>query len=512
MLTMRRVELLLVGIAVAAVLVLPGTASARQTVVTSFDGTPIVANFFPADGLAAGATAPTVLMGPGWSSPGESDPNASGSDATGEPGVGALRRAGYNVLTWDPRGFGDSGDMARVDSKDYEGRDVQALLDYVAQQPEARLDAVGDPRVGMAGVSYGGGIQNITAAIDPRVDAIVPTIAWHSLITSLYKSGDVKSGWGLALCGLGEVNGLAGGLIGGPAGMQTGSVDPHVTSSCVSGTSTGTVSDEDKAWFDSRGPGDQLISQIHVPTMIVQGTVDTLFTLHEAIENHAILKRDGVPLKMMWFCGGHGSCLTGSGPAGYVQQRTIDWLNRYVKQDATVNTGPAFEWLADDAQWRSANDFPLKVIGSLNGGGGGTLPLTPVGQSGALILATPVAADALNIPIQAAPREADLLGEPRLQLTYSGNGVPQSGYVWAQLVDEQRNIVVDNQVTPVPITLDGARHSVDIPLEAIAVHANRGARYRLQLVPSTTVYYPQKIAGQLNVQQAKITLPIVSAH
>jgi ABC-2 type transport system ATP-binding protein len=500
---------LLVGAVIAAVLLLPAAASAREVVVTSFDGTPIVANFFPADGLASGATAPTVLMGPGWSSPGEDDPNAQGSDATGSPGVGALRRAGYNVLTWDPRGFGDSGDMARVDSKDFEGRDMQALLDYVAQQPEAQLDSVGDPRAGMAGVSYGGGIQNVTAAIDPRIDAIVPTIAWHSLITSLYKAGDVKAGWGAALCGLGHVNGLADGLIG-PAGPQTGSVDPHVTSACASGTALGVVSDEDKAWFASRGPGDELISQIHVPTMIVQGTVDTLFTLKEAMQNYDVLKGNGVPLKMMWFCGGHGACQTGSGTPGYVERRTIAWLDRYVKGDTQADTGPAFEWLADDAQWRSADQFPLRTIGSLKGTGSGTLPLTPVGQSGALILATPVAADAFNVPIQPATGTAELLGEPTLQLTYSGTGTPQTGFVYAQLVDEQRQIVVGNQVTPIPITLDGAKHTTDIPLEAIAVHAHKGDRYRLQLVPSTTVYYPQKIAGSLNVRQARITLPIVS--
>ena len=507
---MRRLQMLVFIAAVGLLLALPASALARETVVTSFDGTPIVANFFPAQGLA-GAKAPTVLVGPGWSSPGEDNPNAQGSDATGNPGVGTLRRAGYNVLTWDPRGFGDSGDMARVDSKDYEGRDMQALLDYVAAQPEVQLDAAGDPRAGMAGVSYGGGIQNVTAAIDSRVDAIVPTIAWHSLITSLYKSGDVKSGWGLALCGLGHVNGLADGLIG-PAGPQTGSVDPHVTSACASGTATGTVSDEDKAWFDSRGPGDALISQIRIPTLVMQGTVDTLFTLKEAMQNYDVLKQSGVPLKMIWFCGGHGACQTGSGPAGYVEQRTIAWLDRYVKRDTAVDTGPAFEWLADDARWRSADSFPLRTKGTLAGSGSGTLPLTPVGQSGALILATPVAADAFDVPIQPAQGEADLLGEPQLRLTYSGTGTPSKGFVYAQLVDEQRNIVVDNQVTPVPITLDGARHTIELPLEAIAAHARKGDSYRLQLVPSTTVYYPQKIAGQLNVRQARITLPIAATR
>src|SRR5439155_23028943 len=110
-----------------------------------------------------------------------------------------LNSAGYNVLTWDPRGFGNSGGTVEIDSADFEGRDVQRLIDWVAQQPGVRLDGTGDPRVGMAGASYGGGIQLVTAAIDCRVDAIVPQIAWHSLDTSFYKAQTVESGWGALL-------------------------------------------------------------------------------------------------------------------------------------------------------------------------------------------------------------------------------------------------------------------------------------------------------------------------
>ena len=51
----------------------------------------------------------------------------------------------------------------------------------------------------MVGASYGGGIQLVTAAIDKRVDAIVPTIAWNNLNTSLYKSGAPKTSWGALL-------------------------------------------------------------------------------------------------------------------------------------------------------------------------------------------------------------------------------------------------------------------------------------------------------------------------
>ena len=56
----------------------------------------------------------------------------------------------------------------------------------------------------MAGGSYGGGIQFITAARDKRVDVITPTIPWHNLLESLYpRQSRVKTGWDLALIGVG---------------------------------------------------------------------------------------------------------------------------------------------------------------------------------------------------------------------------------------------------------------------------------------------------------------------
>ena len=128
--------------------------------------------------------------------------------------------AGYNVLTWDARGFGGSGGQVMVDNANFEGRDVQALLTHVANQPEAQLDRPGDPRVGMTGASYGGGIQLVTAGIDRRVDAITPVIAWNSLLTSLYKDGSPKLGWGSVLGGVGLTS-LPGGVLS-PAGPQVG--------------------------------------------------------------------------------------------------------------------------------------------------------------------------------------------------------------------------------------------------------------------------------------------------
>ena len=96
----------------------------------------------------SGAKAPTILQGHGWGGSRQTNPDAASDEATGNVGVGALRKAGFNVLTWDSRGFGNSGGTVTVDSPDAEARDVQALIDWLAKQPEAQLDAAGDPRVG----------------------------------------------------------------------------------------------------------------------------------------------------------------------------------------------------------------------------------------------------------------------------------------------------------------------------------------------------------------------------
>ena len=279
------------------------------------------------------------MMTHGWGGNRETDGNAASLEPLGSVGAGPLRRAGFNVLTWDSRGFGQSGGTVTVDFKDNEGRDVQALIDWLAGQPEARLDGPGDPRVGMHGASYAGGIELVAAGIEPRIDAIAPDIAWHSLLSSLYKEETVKGGWSLALYGAGvPTSGLEGAV--SPAGVQTGNLDPHITSAFVTGASTGKLSAEDRAWFDSRGPT-SLVDRIRVPTLLIQGTADTLFTTGEAIRNYSILRGNGVPAKMLWFCGGHGACLTGGGEAGHVERAVIAWMRRHLAGEPGIDTGPA---------------------------------------------------------------------------------------------------------------------------------------------------------------------------
>ena len=171
------------------------------------------------------------------------------------------------------------------------------MITWLARQPQAVLDIPAIRGSGMAGGSYGGGIQLVAAAIDRRIDAIVPDIAWNSLITSLDKHGIGKLGWSTLLYLAGNAAGRLNPLIG--QGYEADVAGRPLTAA-------------ERAFFVSRGPG-QLVGRIHVPTLLIQGTADNLFTLQEAVTNYALLRRHGVPVKMLWFCGGHGVCLTNRG-------------------------------------------------------------------------------------------------------------------------------------------------------------------------------------------------------
>jgi ABC-2 type transport system ATP-binding protein len=484
------------GVAIAVTVLCCGVpaASARDATVTSFDGTPISTHFFPAAGLPASGKAPTVLVGHGWGGSGATDPNSASDAVTGNTGLGPLRQAGFNVLTWDARGFGDSGGQVEVDSPAHEGRDVQALIDWLATQPEARLDKPGDPRVGMSGVSYGGAIQLIAAALDGRVDAITPTIAWHSLTRSLYRDQSVKQGWGTLLF---------------TAGSATGNLNPLLQQAFTEGLGTGTFSQASVDFFEARGI-DRLIGQVDVPTLISQGTVDTLFTLEEGIDNYRALKQRGVPAKLLWFCGGHGVCTAGAGPAGLVERNVVAWLRRHLQGNRQVDTGPPFQWVADDGELRSSGSFPLAAREPLRGSGSGLLPITPASPAtggGLLIAATP-AADAVNIALEPADGPRELVGAPRVEITYSGTAIPARTHLYAQVLDARANRVLGNQATPIPVVLDGQSHTIVRTLEPIAAHATAASRYRIQIAAGTTVYGLQRSAGAVTLSRVDASLPV----
>ena len=102
------------------------------------------------------------------------------------PEAAQLARDGFAVLTWSARGFGASTGQIALDSPDYEVKDVEQLVSWLARQPRVQRQAPGDPRVGIAGASYGGAIALLAAAYDHRIDAIAAQSTWYDLAAALF--------------------------------------------------------------------------------------------------------------------------------------------------------------------------------------------------------------------------------------------------------------------------------------------------------------------------------------
>ncbi|HET9719427.1 MAG TPA: CocE/NonD family hydrolase [Solirubrobacteraceae bacterium] len=375
--------------------------------IRSFDGTPIVYNLF--EPLHPGRhSLYTIMEGPGWGSAGATTPDPR------------LISAHYAELTWDPRGFGQSGGVAEVDSPAAEGRDASALISKVLTgRPEIAVDRMGaggqprysndrrwsntrgKPVVGMTGVSYGGGIEWSLASFDKRVKAIVPGWSWNDLDYSLDPGGVIKLGWGELLFGVGlgeqgsthipaDVQGLPS---GGTGGNQYGGYDPAIYQGEAEGLALGYWTRTTLAWFHQRsmaefGAG----SAGHVPDIPVlaeQGTVDTLFNLNDGWNNLVQTRAHypGVPLKMIAFCGGHVSCPTGAAPTGqnysdtasssspiapgqsattYDENAMLAWFNHYLRGqrgslaalDRLVPAQDNLVWQAQNGNYYGTSTFP----------------------------------------------------------------------------------------------------------------------------------------------------------
>jgi ABC-2 type transport system ATP-binding protein len=500
----------LLGVVVALLFGTAPAAEARDVNVRSFDGVTIRAHFSPASKRAGDERVPTVLIGPGYPTHGDTNPDGDTSDQIGQR---TLRAEGYNTLTWDPRGIGGSGGSVSFNSPDFEARDVQALIDFVATTPEALLDAPNDPRVGMSGSSYGAAIQLATAAVDGRLDAIVPDLAWHNLGTGFFPEGAMKTFFAVSICGKRpETSHLPGGLLGPAAALLDRAATP-IKTACLESLG-GNVSPTSRQFYIDRTPPG-LRERVNTPTLLTQGTVDTFFGPSEAVANYRALRSRGVPVKMLWHCGGHGRCTTSPGEEGHLRRAGLTWLNRYLKRDEAIDTGGAFEWLADDGVWRSGPDYPLSDAGTVEASGTNFKSLgislvdsTASGSDG--IAATP-AANAVTVGFATPPAGSDIVGAPRLKLTYRGNAVPPDTHLYAQIVDGRANRVIGSQVTPLPVILDDRVRTVERDLQAIAAHAGADERYRLQITPGTGVFGPQLSTGGVVVQKVDASLPLVTA-
>ncbi|MGW2287898.1 CocE/NonD family hydrolase [Streptomyces phaeochromogenes] len=278
--------------------------------ISTGDGVRIDTSYFTGD---ASGRRPAVLLAHGF----------GGSKKDLRTQAEDLARDGYAVLTWSARGFGRSNGKIGLNDPKGEVADASKLIDWLAERPEVQLDRTGDPRVGMAGASYGGAVSLLTAGTDDRVDAIAPAITYWNLADALFPNGVFKKLW-------------AGIFINTGGGCDK--FEKQLCEMYNRVAESGTPDAAATKLLQERSPA-AVGDRIKVPTLLMQGQTDSLFPLGQADTAAKAIKANGAPVDVDWIAGGHDG---GDMEVSRVQARTGAWFDRYLKDEKGVDTGPAF--------------------------------------------------------------------------------------------------------------------------------------------------------------------------
>jgi len=459
---------------------------------------------------------PAILLAPGF---GETKQAV-------RPEAEYLARAGFAVLTWSPRGTGASGGQIALNSPDYEVRDTSQLVSWLARQPRVLLDRPGDPRVGITGASYGGGLALLAAAYDHRIDAVVAQSAWNNLATALFPNaaggGPAGGVFARQWAGLLFTQGSAGFGTPLPArGAPVTAVRQHVLcgrflpSICAMYQQIAQAGRPTAAAVSLllRSSPASVAGRMVAPTLLIQGEHDSLFALGQADANYRVIRRNGGPAAMVWFAGGHDG---GDQQTGYVDSLTAAWFTRWLgharagpgqpgfavtralgfdpsTDGVTLGTATAASYPGLGGTTRtvlrltgppqaighppggappSLSGFPgLGALGAVAGGGSSGVTFDMPGQSAAFTSA----------PLRSA---LGVTGSPRVRIRVSGTA-PVTLFAKVYDVDQAGLATLpDELVAPVRVTGAGAGRVVTVTLPAIDYSFAPG--HRLRLVLTTT--------------------------
>jgi ABC-2 type transport system ATP-binding protein len=302
----------------------------------------------------------------------------------------AFQKRGYVVMTWTARGFGKSTGQISMNSLSAEIADVQQLITTLGKRKDVLQDRTGDPVVGIAGGSYGGAAALLTASQDKRIDAVVADITWNDLSQALFpqsssdlaEAGPFKKIWTGTFFALAT---LQSAYLG-----ECGSLTNEWCSAYKSAVMNGQPSAAERKLLRSVSPV-SFLSSIKAPTLLSQGQADSLFPLNESSQTAAVLKKNGVPLSMIWHAAGHDG---GADEKKYLQEQYSRWFDKHLlKQEI---------------------DFPLFQFTKTNG----SISLQDS-------TAIPKSFTATRLPFEAEMKKLPLLAQPAA-MSYPVGGIPSA--------------------------------------------------------------------------------------
>jgi predicted acyl esterase len=414
----------------------------RRVEIDSFDGTTLVATVYEP---TAEGPHPAILATHGWAS------SRIGAEDIGS----AYASREYVALIYDSRGFGESGGEVTLTGENEE-RDARALISWLADQEFVLTEGADNPRLGMDGRSYGGGIQLRVAASDDRVDAIVPRHTWYDLTQALAPNDVIKSGW-------------ATGLL--TAGSTTGTLDSDFVTRSERLVETGELAPDDRQYFESRSTV-SYPEDIDAATLLVQAFTDRLFPATEGVDNFRWASEADTETAIILGNGGPHGLFNGTSPGEaafdtLADEAAFDWMDAHLK-GGDHDLPPVTYYDQGDDEFVEADQFPPSgatpetFTRALDG------PVTLSGPDGG-----PVSFD------WELDREREIVGTPSLELAVRPTGEGQRNLMAALArVSGGEMTTIKQQVTPVAVETET---TVSFELACIQTVLAAGDRLRLVL-------------------------------
>jgi predicted acyl esterase len=273
-----------------------GSQAARQDVsIPMDDGVSIAATLYLPDGSPPAGGWPAIVFLHGLAG------NRQQMNALVE-GYRVGEQLSAAVLTFDARGYGQSGGLVGIDGP-REVSDTRAVRDWLAARPD-----VSDTKIGAWGISYGGGaVFNSLVAGVPWA-AVFTVETWTDLSTALMPQGLVKSGL---------VAGLAGSI---PPERR----DPSLTAvqaAALAGNATAL-----RPWADERSSLSKL-GAVTTPVYMAQGRRDFLFGIDQGARAFQRLKG---PKTLYVGLHGHAPSAFPAGDTGFLMSQAVRWFGCFV--------------------------------------------------------------------------------------------------------------------------------------------------------------------------------------
>ncbi len=457
--------------------------------------------FRPAGATSAGQV-PMVLHSHGW-----------GGSRTTDPGAFAyLTDAGFGVLSFDQRGFGESGGQAYIENPDIEGKDVQRIVDLVAAQDWVKKQKPGDPVLGAIGGSYGGGYQFVGAFSElrdtgtTRFDALVPEITWWSLTESLFPQGVARTEWASALTA---------------AALPTDALPPVVLRGFAETTATGNVPAYLHDFLDKNGPEWHVRQgrKLDIPVLFGQGETDNLFPLDQGLKNfnRALTPQARARSIFVGYNGGHTlpSVLPSGSNLDIPVTTGSDACSPRLGSPTFADLGLRF--LKHNLQGKKSGLTGFGKFHLTTAGGDRCVTVPAVSPSTSVRLGDVVSTVGVGVPIAypVAQGPLTIAGSPTLDGTITTLGLDNRAFLALSVGTSPADArIVQNNMLPMRengIAINKPRSGVELP--SVAVDVPAGQTLFLTVSPVSDMYagFGSRVVGAMTLKDVVLHLPVTTS-